>query len=153
MVHITGVYDEPGLNGRVRHWSILISRHFVPGMSLKPFLDVIIYLVSRHLQLCVTRQGVDIKNFKVAPLNPLFKSERNIFTRHKTDGGILMISKSIPNIARCSNTFQTPCIWQAYVDIWFKTIYTVLILHTICGQEVLLRQVGDSHVFRFFRTA
>lgn len=90
---------------------------FCPEMSQKPFLNVIIFLVSRSFEY-ITKLVLISNKLQLPPLHPFSKRGETFFIPHKTiksiniGGGTRIISQSIKNISKSSSTFWTlkPCL-------------------------------------------
>lgn len=115
MVKNLAFYANPAQNGsllKLCSWSTLIGRHFWPGVSQKPFLRFVIFIVCKPFKLHVT-----MKDWLNSP--PLSKMEEkwlslitniNKYYNRLVGGGTSSISQSIPNISWWFSTFRIPCI-------------------------------------------
>lgn len=113
MVKILAFYANPAQNGsllKLCSWSTLIGRHFWPGMSQKPFLSFVIYIVCKPFKWHVTMKGLIVPLYQKCRKNCSLITNINKYYNRLVGGGTSSISQSIPNISWWLSTLRIPCI-------------------------------------------
>lgn len=110
-------------------------------MSYKPFLSVIIFLVSIAFEWYTTRWGLLLK--ALVSIYRFFRMGGNIFSTHKTiknnrfGRGTKLIFQSIQNITRCSRTLWTPYITKQLYFTNSLLLRLLKLLYVICRVQSL----------------